>query len=281
MPIHVHDAGERDPTETCEPPGRQDDGDVHELRDDEFFLEPDEPTLELPSSTPPSVLSEGMSPQLPRWAAASRVILDSLRSDEETTLELPPWGALLPGVSAAVERASDTDSADRAELARALEQVRAREAYVGEVELALAAASGRMRGQAFRIAELEAELEAELAAPHVPTVQRPLALVAPPRAEARQSPPDPVVPARQDLQEIDGIGPRFAERLAMLGIETFDAIASWKAADVVAIAQALGIGPARIKQQAWIKQARALRAKGAKRVRSPAARSSRRKPRSA
>jgi predicted flap endonuclease-1-like 5' DNA nuclease len=279
MPIHVHDAGERDPSETCEPPGRQDDGDVHELRDDEFFLEPDEPTLELPSSAPPSVLSEGISPQLPRWAAASRVILDSLRSDEETTLELPPWGALLPGVSVADERASDTDSADRAELARALEQVRAREAYVGEVELALAAASGRMRGQAFRIAELEAEL----AAPSVPTVQRPLALVAPPHAEALESPPEPVVPARQDLQEIDGIGPRFAERLAMLGVETFDAIASWKAADVVAIAQALGIGPARIKQQAWIKQARALRAKGAKgakRVRSPAARSSRRKRRS-
>jgi len=276
MPIHVQDAGERDPSETCEAPGRQDDGDVHELRDDEFFLEPDEPTLELPSSAPPSVLAEGMSPQLPRWAAASRVILDSRRSDEETTLELPPWGALLPGVSVAEERASDADSAgsaDRAELARALEQVRAREAYVGEVELALAAASGRVRGQAFRIAELEAAL-ATL------SMQPSAAPLAVPLAEARESPPDPVVPARDDLQKIDGIGPRFAERLATLGIETFDAVASWTAADVVAIARALGIGPARIKQQAWIKQARALRAKRAQRVRSPVTRSSRHKRRS-
>jgi predicted flap endonuclease-1-like 5' DNA nuclease len=272
MPIHVHDAGERDPSETCEAPGRQDDGDVHELRDDEFFLEPDEPTLELPSSAPPGVLSEGMSPQLPRWAAASRVILDSLRSDEETTLELPPWGALLSGASVADERASDAGSADRAELARALEQVRAREAYVGEVELALAAATGRVRGQAFRIAELEAVL----AALSVP----PPAALAVPLAEALESPSHPVVPARDDLQQIDGIGPRFAERLAALGIETFDAIASWTADDVVAIARALGIGAARIKQQAWSKQARALRAKRAPRVRSPAARSTRRKPRS-
>jgi predicted flap endonuclease-1-like 5' DNA nuclease len=273
MPIHAHDAVERDPSEKRESPGRHDDSDIHELREDEFFLEPDEPTLELQSGAPPSAARDVGSPQLPRWAAASRVLLDSLRSDEETTLELP-WGAFVPGVSLADEGASGADSSARAELARAGEQVRAREAYLGEIELALASASGRIKGQAFRIAELEAALAALTLLPS------PAALVAAPLVAPAADPADrvdSVESAPDDLQLIDGIGPRFAQRLATLGVETFDAIASWAPADVSTIARALGIGPARIKQQAWIKQARALRAKS---VRSRSARLQERRRRS-
>jgi hypothetical protein len=51
------------------------DDEVHELEDHEFTLEQDD-TLELQSATPPAQGTVPPQPPLPRWAAASRALLD-------------------------------------------------------------------------------------------------------------------------------------------------------------------------------------------------------------
>jgi predicted flap endonuclease-1-like 5' DNA nuclease len=134
--------------------------DAYELQDHEFILEPDE-TLAAPhahaqSTTP--VLPPRLPP-LPRWAAASRALLNGFLGtaddDALSTLEVAP---ALAALSPAVEL--DSERGARKKLARLLVLMQAREVYVHEVERALAAANGRARGQTFRIAELSLELRA-------------------------------------------------------------------------------------------------------------------------
>jgi predicted flap endonuclease-1-like 5' DNA nuclease len=112
---------------------------VYELRDDDFILvDPDE-TIEfqtgmhMPRPAPPPPLPE--QAPLPAWAAASRAVLNG-------------WSGEQSQVASELREARD-------DLIRFARQTYAREVYVQEVERALAAAQGRVRGQAFRIAELE------------------------------------------------------------------------------------------------------------------------------
>lgn len=120
---------------------------VYELRDDDFVLvDPDE-TIEFQTAQhllrrgPPPPPPE--TPPLPVWAAASRSVLDG-------------WnGEPAQAAHAAVELREA-----REDLIRFARQTYAREVYVQEVERALATAQGRVRGQAFRLAELEQALRA-------------------------------------------------------------------------------------------------------------------------
>lgn len=120
---------------------------VYELRDDDFILvDPDE-TIEFQTSQhllqrapPPPPRELPQLPPLPPWAAASRSVLDGWNGESS---------------QAAIELREA-----REDLVRFARQTYAREVYVQEVERALAAAHGRVRGQAFRIAELEQALRA-------------------------------------------------------------------------------------------------------------------------
>jgi len=66
---------------------------------------------------------------------------------------------------------------------------------------------------------------------------------------------------RDDLTQIRGIGERYAERLAELGVSTFARIAGWSAPDVQRAGEQLGIGAKRIQREGWVKQARKLHAR--------------------
>jgi predicted flap endonuclease-1-like 5' DNA nuclease len=151
-------------------------------------------------------------------------------------------------------------TAARAENTRLARQMRARDAYLAELEHALDEASrqlvagglgtlsdaarliGRVRGQAFRIAELEAELRQT-----VVSLARLRGATQPRRTQQRD-----------DLQLIRGVGPRLAEQLYELGVAKFETIAQWTAPDLLRVADHLCIRAERIERDAWIEQARAL-----------------------
>ena len=155
----------------------------------------------------------------------------------------------------------------RAELTRLSRQMRARDAYLQELERALehnrrelataglstgltaARLFGRLRGQTFRIAELEADLR-----------QAQLALAT--LRAAQQTPAG----ARDDLRAIKGIGPRFAQQLRELGFSSYASIAGLSSDDILRIATRLRISTDRIERDAWIEQARVLVSKSAPRV---------------
>lgn len=71
-----------------------------------------------------------------------------------------------------------------------------------------------------------------------------------PDSPAETAPREPVSDKADDLTEIKGIGPKFAEQLSGLGIDSFAALA---AADADALADALD-GPAAV--ESWISEAR-------------------------
>jgi len=144
-----------------------DTDEVYELQDHEFMLEADDATSEVPPalpSTPPPV-PVPIKPSMPRWAAASRALLDSWREplgeDAQRTIEIPLFALQAALARIGVEPA---ELSAREQLAAVAQQTDAREAYLAEVEHALAAAAGRARGHAFRIAELEVELGAAVRA---------------------------------------------------------------------------------------------------------------------
>ena len=152
-----------------------------------------------------------------------------------------------------------------AEVARLRAQLRARDAYLVELERALdertrqlsqagiqsiddvARMLGQLRGQAFRIAELESELRnvglyaAEL------------------RAAARSGEPA----SSGQLQRVRGIGPRYAAPLEPMVVERLSQIAQWSEEDVARVAGVLHIAPSRIEREGWIDQARALQGSSA------------------
>ncbi|HEX4353752.1 MAG TPA: helix-hairpin-helix domain-containing protein [Polyangiales bacterium] len=227
--MSVHDPIERPPVDAATELDTPAESEFYELKDDEFTLEAEE------------VEANGHAvPPLPRWAAASRALLDGSRpprDDEQHTIEVVQTPTL--------ERASSELSA-REKLARLVKKVNAREIYVQEVERALHAAVGRVRGQAFRIAELEDQLRfAHEKAPSQPP-------------ETRATPRKRIL-VSDDLQQIAGIGPSTQQKLKRAGVVTFEAIAKWSAADTIEIAARIGVSRERIAREGWIKQAKALR----------------------
>jgi predicted flap endonuclease-1-like 5' DNA nuclease len=184
-----------------------------------------------------------------------------LEVNAQTTVEIPPKGA-----AGGSEPRNGAERGSRAQLSQLALQLHAREVYCREIERALVTAHGKIRGQAFRIAELHAELgqrqidtpQRQIDTPE-PQIDRPE-----PHAHKLQPSQTPVqspsvAPVQHDdLRRIRGIGPRFAQRLAALGVTSFDTIADWSAADVARIAKQLGVTPERLTRD-WIKQARALK----------------------
>ena len=184
------------------------------------------------------------------------LLLDGSASFEASAAPAPLQPAPLQLPNADVSQEVD---ALRAELARLSRQMRARDAYLQELERALehnrrelataglstgfnaARLFGRLRGQTFRIAELEADLR-----------QAQLALAT--LRAARQAP----VGARDDLRAIKGIGPRFAEQLYELGFTSYARIADLSSDEMLRIATRLRISAERIERDAWVEQARAL-----------------------
>jgi predicted flap endonuclease-1-like 5' DNA nuclease len=75
---------------------------------------------------------------------------------------------------------------------------------------------------------------------------------------------------RDDLQRIDGIGKRLSERLHSKGIRSFAQLAALRASDLPRFAKQLGVTPERIAREGWIRQARKLETRAAKRVSKPA-----------
>jgi predicted flap endonuclease-1-like 5' DNA nuclease len=219
----------------------------HELRDDEFTLEADEASgVEPIGGVGPT--AKAPVPPLPPWAAASRSLLENLQRALDDTIELPAAATLS---SSAEKSPSEPSARDR--LKRLAQQIRAREIYVQEVERALHVATGRVRGQAFRIAELEIELR-DTRARDLPVSEAPRTTATRRRTTRPAAKPKP---SADDLLEINGIGPRTAEQLKKLRI-TFEMMAKWTPADVTRIAKTLATSPDRIQREGWIKQARAL-----------------------
>jgi predicted flap endonuclease-1-like 5' DNA nuclease len=214
----------------------------------EVELPPDPPPAR-PSSVPPP-------PPLAALRAAARSSWPTPRVGSSTPPKFEAPGTTTPATSDSNVELLAT----RAELERVARRMRARDAYLVELERAfdvsnkqietnrlrnaadIARLAGRVRGQAFRIAELEAELRQAIVA------------LAAERGSTR--PRD--VPNQDDLQLIRGIGPRFESQLRAMGITTLQSVAHWTATDVARVAEQLSIQPARIERDAWIDQARAL-----------------------
>jgi predicted flap endonuclease-1-like 5' DNA nuclease len=232
-----------------------------DVRADELMFEAvtlDEPSVErartLPSRAPlptPSTHARASTqpppPPLAAWRASTRS-------------SLPPASSELPASLGATGDVHADLLAARRELARAAAQMRARDAYLRELEHALdaqtrqlaswgldsiegaARLSGLLRGQAFRIAELESNLHQANAA--LTQLQE--------RAQ-----PDAAVPA-SDLQAIRGIGPRFETQLRSIGITSYARVAALSPDDIQRIGALLRIRPERIERDGWIEQARTL-----------------------
>jgi predicted flap endonuclease-1-like 5' DNA nuclease len=230
--------------------------DAHELKDDEFTLESEDSselaTLQLMPM--PSVAPPRRSNVTPPPRAASTV-----PPARRERLHTPSAVFYTPSPAAVGDEAAQLATA-RAELARLARQMRARDAYLTELERALDASTrqleaagigtiddaarllGKVRGQAFRIAELESELRSTAIA------------LGKLRAAARAA----GTGLRDDLKRIRGIGPRFAQQLSELGVGSFETIAKWTAADISHIAEQLRIRTERIDRDGWVEQARVL-----------------------
>jgi predicted flap endonuclease-1-like 5' DNA nuclease len=241
--------------------------DLHELEEHEFILDPDESeraaqhVRAVPPPPPPPRRVELKRSKMPPPPT-------SLRSRSPSGVF--PIADVEQAVAAA--HSAPVTAAD-AEISRLKAQLRARDAYVVEIERALdawtgqLAASGihsaedlehllgRARGHAFRVAELEAEVErlgaenAELASATANVVLSSTEAVQDAGTASADSSP---------LRRVRGIGRRYAKQLEALGVVNVQQIAAWTNADVNRVAGQLRIAPARIKKEGWIEQARAL-----------------------
>lgn len=90
-------------------------------------------------------------------------------------------------------------------------------------------------------------------APPVVQVAEPAAAAAPAVPEVPQ---DDLL--QDDLRAIRGIGPKVAEGLNQAGVTRLDQIAAWDDAQIDRIAVEIGRGAARIRNDDWVGQARAL-----------------------
>jgi predicted flap endonuclease-1-like 5' DNA nuclease len=189
-------------------------------------------------------------PPLAAWRAGSRIAQAADRSRKNTPDALAPIDGEPELVAA------------RRELIRAANQMRARDAYLRELERALesqrrqlaswglesfddaARLAGRLRGQAYRIAELEAELD---------TTKRRLG---PSQTNVEKNVNVASVP--DDLKAIRGIGPRFEQLLRANGIDSYARVAALSGEYIQRLALLLRIRPERVARDGWIEQARAL-----------------------
>jgi predicted flap endonuclease-1-like 5' DNA nuclease len=162
-----------------------------------------------------------------------------------------------------------------AEISRLKAQLRARDAYVVEIERGLdewttqlAAAGihnpddlvqllGRARGHAYRVAELEAELQ-QLAAENAQLVASAAPSTVAQDAPVQHDDKERGVLDNGKLRRVRGIGRRYAKQLEGLGITHVKQIAGWTNSDVNRVAGQLKIQPSRIKREGWIEQARTL-----------------------
>lgn len=237
---------------------------IHELQEHEFTLElePDEGIM---GWTDEHTARWSRQQPVPAWATTARALLEEtgiheigLAAADAVPVESPTRKTELVSCSISELRAlrDALDSAQSAAQARALEVTRLTSLLADaqsdlkerDRQLAQHTAQqlGLMRGQAFRIAELEAALRE-----HDVTVRSNT-----PQRVARKR-----VAKHDDLTVIRGIGPRFAQRLPTLDAGTYASIAAWTAADVIRVAEALSIGVKRIRSEGWIRQARKLQQK--------------------
>lgn len=229
--------------------------DAYELQEHEFTLdpEPDAPTplrARMRATPPPP-------PPATNATNATNATKSATHLDAEPSAQR---GRSASGVFELVSvPASEIVSTLKAEVARLQAQMRARDAYLKELERALdertrqlAAAGlgsledvarlfGKIRGQAFRVAELELEL------------RRLQGIVT---EQQKTSPRSRSI--GDDLRRIRGIGPRFAKQLDSMGYTSFEAIANWTEGEVASVAKRLRITPERISREAWVDQARGL-----------------------
>jgi len=261
--------------------------DAHELQDDEFTLDasdaeahgPAEPTVirqrlrgRPPPPPPPRRPKAALTPDFPGGSAPLPT------SSAALTDMNPRSGRRISGVYAVDERTglhtsvlpSRTLAEATFEITRLRAQMRARDAYLAELERVvadyrqqltaagltdldeLAGLSGRVRGQAFRVAELESELRRVQASQVEQREQRttaPVAQVAPAASARGSDGPD-------QLRRVRGIGRRYAEQLVTLGVESVVQIARWTEQDCARIAGELRISPTRVTL--WVEQARAI-----------------------
>jgi hypothetical protein len=155
--------------------------------DEEQILDAEDVAAELmpdmPSAPPPR--RSGIAAILPPSAAgAERARRVTLTESFLPSMAADPFASFLPPPSAAANSNPSSElSAAQAEIARLQRQMRARDAYLAEIERALDASTrqleaaglssvddalrllGRVRGQAFRIAELESELRQQARGP--------------------------------------------------------------------------------------------------------------------
>lgn len=246
--------------------------DAHELEEHEFILDPEDaarPAQHVRAVPPP--------PPPPRRAELRRMPMaplpPAIRSARSPSGVFPI--ADVEQALAGVHGPNGVTAAD-AEISRLKAQLRARDAYVVEIERALdawttqlAAAGihhaddlvqllGRARGHAYRAAELDDELQL-LRAEHAKLT----ASAAPSPAPDLDGSAAPigVEGAALDggkLRRVRGIGRRYAKQLEGLGITDVKQIAGWTNADISRVAGQLKIQPSRIKREGWIEQARAL-----------------------
>ena len=233
-----------------------------ELADDELLVEGDasEDDTLVERTDPRSAQRMSSVPPPPPLAALRAAAHSSFPPGRQRSSAPPPFDATRAGAAAAQGAINAELRATRAELDRVARRMRARDAYLVELERALQTANrqietsrartagdnarllGRVRGQAFRVAELEDELRQAVVA------------LAAERASTRRLD----APNQNDLQLIRGIGPRFESQLRAMGIATLHSVAQWTAADITRVAEQLNIRPQRIERDAWIDQARAL-----------------------
>jgi predicted flap endonuclease-1-like 5' DNA nuclease len=237
--------------------------DAHELEEHEFTLDPDE--LERPAqhmrAVPPP-------PPPPRRSELRRMppapLPAALRSSRSPSGVFPIADVEQALAAAQGAFGANGVTAADAEISRLKAQLRARDAYVVEIERALdewttqlAAAGihnaedlvrliGTARGHAYRVAELEAELQQLKAAQGAPSAEQAVAPDAHKLLDVGK------------LRRVRGIGRRYAKQLEALGIHDVKQIASWTNADINRVASQLKIQPSRIKREGWIEQARAL-----------------------
>ena len=243
-----------------------------ELSSDELLADAEADALAIEVEFPPPARPLSVPPPPPlaalRAAARSSWPASRARSATPAPSEPPQPGNHSPNHTTNHTTNQATNPSDdhvellatRAELERVARRMRARDAYLVELERAFDVSNrqietnrlrhaadnarlvGRVRGQAFRIAELEAELRQAIVA----------------LAAERGSTQPRGVPNQDDLQLIRGIGPRFEAQLRALGVTTLQSVARWTSTDVVRVAEQLSIQPQRIERDAWVDQARAL-----------------------
>lgn len=110
-----------------------------------------------------------------------------------------------------------------------------------------------------RIGRLEAELDACRAESAAPDPVAPVASIpAPSAAPAAGLFGTPAAHPVDDLKMIPGIGPGIETQLAAIGVTTYRQIATFTAADVARVTDAIEVSPDHIEREDWVAQARRL-----------------------